>query len=80
MIPIRPDGTCPLCAGACGPGRVTWTADLGASVVVARHVPATVCEQCGAQWLDHAVVRDLHRLAMEARQRGTTVEIVDMAA
>lgn len=79
LIAPTSDGTCPLCGGDCGPGQGTWSVDLGALVVLARHVPATVCTQCSAQWLDHRVVRDLHRRSAEALARGATVEILDLA-
>jgi len=38
---------CPLCGGAMRTGMTTFTVDLDFGVVVVRHVPATVCAQCG---------------------------------
>jgi YgiT-type zinc finger domain-containing protein len=32
-------------------GKTTFTVDLGFGVVVVRDVPATVCSQCGADWI-----------------------------
>jgi len=32
-----------------------FTADLGFGVVVVRDVPATVCSQCGADWIADAI-------------------------
>jgi YgiT-type zinc finger domain-containing protein len=45
---------CPTCGGDKAPGVTTFTADLGFGVVVIRNVPAMVCSQCGAEWLDDA--------------------------
>ena len=33
-------------------GKTTFTVDLGFGVVVVRDVPATVCSQCGADWIE----------------------------
>lgn len=72
-------GLCPLCGGTRVSGRVTFTADLGAGVVVVRQVPATVCDQCGEEWIDDAVAADLAERAADARRRGAQVEVVSMA-
>jgi len=50
-IKALPD-KCPLCRGRKKPGRTTFTVDLGFGVVVVRDVPATVCSQCGADWIE----------------------------
>jgi len=70
---------CPLCGGTRSPGRVTFSADLGAGVVVIRQVPATVCDQCGEDWIDDATAADLEQRTMDARRRGAQVEVVSMA-
>ncbi|MGI8602223.1 MAG: type II toxin-antitoxin system MqsA family antitoxin [Verrucomicrobiales bacterium] len=45
---------CPLCGGNKAPGKITFTADLGTGLVVVRRVSATVCMQCGEEWIDDA--------------------------
>jgi YgiT-type zinc finger domain-containing protein len=72
--------TCPLCGGDRVPGRITWTADLGECVLVVRNVAATVCDQCGEDWLDDGTVAELDRLAEDARRRGALVEVLRMAS
>lgn len=72
-------GLCALCGGTRSPGRVTFSTDLGEGVVVVRRVPATVCEQCGEEWIDDATAAELERRAQDARQRGAQVEVVSMA-
>lgn len=72
-------GLCPICGGSRVPGRVTFSADLSGGVVVVRQVPATVCDQCGEEWLDDAVAADLEKRANDARDRGAQVEVLSMA-
>jgi hypothetical protein len=43
---------------------------------VVRNVPATVCSQCGEEWLDDETVRSLERITSEVRARGAQVEVV----
>lgn len=71
---------CALCGGDLVPGRITSTTDLDGCVLVVRDVPATVCDQCGEEWLAHATVVELHRLAEDARRRGVVVEVLRMAS
>jgi YgiT-type zinc finger domain-containing protein len=72
--------TCPLCAGALTDGTTTFTVDYEQGVVVARHVPALVCDQCGEAWLKDDISATLERLVQEARAQHRQVEVVDMAA
>ena len=39
-----------------------------------------VCSQCGEGLLDGPTVDELHRLAEDARRRGTLVEVLQMAS
>ena len=51
---------CPLCGGNKTDGETTFTADFEFGVVVVRGVPASVCDQCGADWLeDRVAAREL---------------------
>ena len=45
---------CAICNGHITDSTTTFTVDLEFGVVVVRHVPALVCEQCGAE--KHAIV------------------------
>lgn len=71
-------GLCPLCGGDRVPGRVTFTADLGTGVIVIRNVPATVCDQCGEEWIDDATAAGLESMTDDARRRGAQVEVVSL--
>lgn len=77
MNPINP--ICPLCGGNKTPGTTTFTADLGSGVVVVRRVRATVCSQCGEEWIDDAAARRLEEVVNEARLQHREVEVTAFA-
>lgn len=66
---------CPVCGGHKAAGTTTFSADLGAGVVVVRHVRATVCEQCGEEWIDDETARALESVVEDARTRRLVVEV-----
>ena len=66
---------CPFCRGVKRPGTTTFTAELGFGVVVVRQVPASVCRQCGADWISDKVAGKLETLVKEARTRRLQVEV-----
>ena len=70
---------CPLCGGNKTTGETTFTADLGSGVVVVRRVQATVCSQCGEEWIDDATARRLEQVVNEARSGHREVEITAFA-
>mgnify|MGYP001765717499 CR=1 FL=1 len=67
--------TCPLCKGSIVNGVSTFTVDLGFGVVVVRDVPATVCSQCGEEWLADSTAIKLENIVENARQKHVTVEV-----
>ncbi len=70
---------CPLCGGSKAEGKTTFTVELGFGVVVVRDVPATVCSQCGADWLDDSTSSRLESIVLDARQKHHTVEVTSFA-
>ena len=72
----RFDGQCALCGGDKHAGTTTVTADLGFGVVVVRGVPATVCSQCGADWLSNTTSARVEDLVDIARQNHSEVEVL----
>ncbi|MBT6050925.1 MAG: type II toxin-antitoxin system MqsA family antitoxin [Candidatus Scalindua sp.] len=70
---------CSLCGGEKGAGKTTFTVDLGFGVVVVREVPATVCSQCGADWIDDAISEKLEKIVDNARQKHNLVEVTTLA-
>lgn len=73
-------GKCPLCGGDKAAGKTTFTVDLGFGVVVVRDVPATVCSQCGADWIEDPIAAKLEDIVNEAREKHHTVEVMSLAA
>jgi YgiT-type zinc finger domain-containing protein len=79
MMNQKPD-RCPLCGGEKTDGTSTFTVELGFGVVVVRDVPATVCAQCGADWIEDAVSERLESIVADARAKHHTVEVTSYAA
>jgi YgiT-type zinc finger domain-containing protein len=67
---------CPTCqTGETTPGTATKTLERGATLVVVRHVPAEVCDRCGAPLYAGAVVDRLLLLLEAAHHGGVTFEV-----
>ncbi|MBI4843537.1 MAG: type II toxin-antitoxin system MqsA family antitoxin [Nitrospirae bacterium] len=71
---------CPLCGGAKKAGKTTFTVELGFGVVVVRDVSATVCSQCGADWIGDEVASKLEDIVNDARKKHHTVEVTTLSA
>jgi YgiT-type zinc finger domain-containing protein len=71
---------CPLCAGSKKAGRTTFTVDLGFGVVVVRDVPASVCSQCGADWIEDSIAAKLEEIVNDARNKRHIVEVTTLSA
>ncbi|HZX35326.1 MAG TPA: type II toxin-antitoxin system MqsA family antitoxin [Thermodesulfobacteriota bacterium] len=71
---------CPLCGGKKTKGKTTFTVDLGFGVVVVRDVPATVCSQCGADWIEDSIALKLEEIVNDARKKHHTVEVTTLSA
>ena len=70
---------CPMCGGEKRPGKTTFTADLGFGVVVVRNVPASVCSQCGADWINDKTAERIENLVEEARKKRLHVEVTALS-
>jgi len=66
---------CPVCGGRKEAGKTIFSVDLGFGVVVVRDVPASVCSQCGADWIDDRIAADLEEIISDARERQHLVEV-----
>lgn len=67
---------CPLCKGEKKDGTTTFTADLGFGVIVVRNVPATICTQCGTDWIPDKVAAKLEELVESTREKRMLVEVL----
>jgi YgiT-type zinc finger domain-containing protein len=70
---------CPLCGGNKKKGKTIFTVDLGFGVVVVRDVPATVCSQCGADWIEDAIASKLEEIVNDARLKHHIVEVTTLS-
>jgi len=61
-------------------GTVTITLDRDNCIVVIRHVPAEICENCGEYYLDEKTTEYVLSHAEEVAQRGTELEILRFVA
>lgn len=69
--------TCPICGGTKVAGTTTFSADIGSGVVVVRQVKATICSQCGEEWIDDETARQLEKIVNDARERKLQVEVAE---
>lgn len=67
---------CALCGGDRVEGTTTYSVDLGFGVVVVRHVPALVCEQCGEDWISDTTAARLEEVTDSARPNRHFVEVL----
>jgi YgiT-type zinc finger domain-containing protein len=74
------ENRCPICQGYKIDGTTTFTVDLDFGVVVVRHVPATICEQCSAEWIDDVNAQKLEKIVNEAKTKHSMVEIAEFSA
>lgn len=72
------ENQCPRCGGSRAPGKATFTAEFGFGVVVVRNVKATVCDQCGEEWIAPDVARRLEEIVERARKERHQVEVLEM--
>ena len=70
---------CPLCGGEKSKAKTTFTVDMGFGVVVVRDVPAMVCSQCGAEWMDDKMSERVENIVKDARKKHHTVEVTSFA-
>jgi len=73
----QPD-KCPLCGGMKELGHTTFSVDLGDGLVVVRHVPATICNQCGEEWIENQTAQQLETIVEEARQKKHQLEVLSL--
>lgn len=67
---------CTVCGGNMVEGETTFTADFGSGVVVVRHVPAIVCDQCGSEWIDDKTVAKIELIVKDAKSKRSEIEVM----
>ncbi len=72
---------CPICRfGETTLGTATVTLTRGSAIMVIRHVPAEVCDSCGADYTDEAATRRLNQLLDEACAAGIELDVREYSA
>ncbi len=69
---------CPMCGGHKEAGHTTYSVDLGDGLVVVRHVPAMICNQCGEEWIDNKTAQLLEDIVVEARLKKHQLEVLSL--
>jgi len=62
------------------PGKATVTLERDGLTLVVKGVPADVCENCGEEYVDEDIVRELLHTAEEEAARGTQVDVREYKA
>jgi YgiT-type zinc finger domain-containing protein len=71
---------CNACGGTMKEGTTTITVDFGSGVVVVRNVPATVCSQCGMDWINDQVAEKVETIVQDAKDKHSEVEVMSLSA
>lgn len=72
------NSACPLCGGKKEAGFTTFTVDLDSSVVVVRKVKATLCSQCGEEWISPEAALEIEAIVEKARREKPQFEVVEL--
>ena len=73
--------TCAICRqGEVVAGTTTVTLERGGTTVVIKAVPASVCGNCGEEYVDEATTRKLMGIADAAARTGVQVEVRQFVA
>jgi len=62
------------------PGKATVTLERGGASIVIRGVPASVCDNCGEEYLDEVTTAALLKTADAAAQAGVQVDVREYVA
>ncbi|MBI3008416.1 MAG: type II toxin-antitoxin system MqsA family antitoxin [Candidatus Omnitrophica bacterium] len=69
---------CAICGGDKKAGTSTFTVDYGVGILVARNVPAKVCQQCGESWVNDVMAKKLEDKTKEAKTSRRQLEVIDL--
>ena len=72
---------CVVCKnGETKDGSTTVTLERGSAIIVVKSVPARVCDICGEEYVDEAVMEHLMKTADEAAKSGVQFDVREFAA
>ena len=73
--------TCVVCKkGKTEKGKATVTLEVGSTTLVVKQVPADVCQNCGEEYVNETVTKELLRQAKEAATGGIQVDVREYVA
>ena len=68
---------CAVCGAEKRDGVKTITVDYKSGVVVIRNVPATMCSQCGDEWINDSVAERIEHFVADAKNEKKQLEVID---
>jgi len=72
---------CVICKqGETKPGKATVTLERDGMTLVFKSVPANICVNCGEEYVDERITKELLRAAEEAVKAGVQVDIREYIA
>ena len=72
---------CVICKqGETKPGKATVTLERDDMTLVFKSVPANICANCGEEYVDESITKELLRAAEEAVKAGVQVDIREYIA
>lgn len=72
---------CTVCKnGTLQNGTVTVTLERNDALLIFKEVPALVCDNCAAYFLDESMSSNLYQKAEEAIKKGTQLEVMKLSA
>jgi len=79
MSPKTKTSNCSACSGTLKQAETTVAVDFGTGVVVVRNVPATVCSQCGMEWIDDNEAKKIETIVQDAKTKHSVVEVLSLS-
>ena len=74
------NSNCPVCNGHVIKTDTSFTVELGTGIIVVRHVPALMCQQCSSEWFEDNVSETLEKIVNEAKQKNPYIEVSDYSS
>ncbi|MBZ0092964.1 MAG: type II toxin-antitoxin system MqsA family antitoxin [Burkholderiales bacterium] len=72
---------CPICKhGDTKPGYASITLERGDATLVFKHVPATICDNCGEEFISEEITGSLLERAGRAAAEGVRVDVREYQA
>jgi len=60
---------CPICGGLKTESETSFTANYNQGVIIVKEVPATVCQQCGEEWISDVVAAKLEEIVITVKKQ-----------